>query len=249
VSGAQDVLARVWDLTAPDPSANPKTLPGGAGTSIIRTVAISPNGRYVLTGSWETDYAARIWDLSLPDPTSNPVKLSFKNRLFDSAFSADGRWAAATSWDQTTQLLDLSRPGAAPFVLKGHTGRNLSLAFSPDNRWLATGNDDRTVRLWSLTAEDPSVDSVVLSATAGVGLAFSPDSRLLTLMQTEYRSNPFNADGSSFASSDANTHLYNARLEDLVALACRIAGRNLTAEEAVSSRRSPFPLDAEVCPP
>jgi WD40 repeat protein len=249
ISGANDTLALVWDLAAPNPSANPKTLPGGGGSSIIRTVAISPDGRYGLTGSWEPDYAARVWDLSLPDPASKPIKLSFTNRVFESAFSLDGRWAAAISWDRTAQLLDLAKPGAKPFVLRGHSGRNLSLAFSPDNRWLATGNEDRTVRLWSLTADDPSADSVALSATVGVGVSFSPDRRRLALIQTEYRSNPFNPDGSLFASTDADTHFYDVGLEDLKALACRIAGRNLTAEEAVSSRRSPFPLGTEVCPP
>jgi WD40 repeat protein len=108
VSGAQETIARVWDLTASDPAAKPKALPGGGGTSIIRTVAISPNGRYVLTGSWEPDYAARIWDMSLPDPASNPIKLSFNDRVFGSAFSADGRWAAAIGWDYAIQLFNLN---------------------------------------------------------------------------------------------------------------------------------------------
>ena len=76
VSGAQESLARVWDLTAPDPSKKPRLLAGGGGTSIVRTVAISPNGRYVVTGSWEPDFAARIWDLSLPGPHQTQLNLA-----------------------------------------------------------------------------------------------------------------------------------------------------------------------------
>ena len=106
VSGANDGLALVWDLTAADPSANPRRLEGGGGTSIVRTVAISGDGRYVVTGSWEPDFAARIWDLFPTGPSSTPVKLTFKGRVFDAAFSADGRWVAAGSWDETTQLLN-----------------------------------------------------------------------------------------------------------------------------------------------
>ena len=129
-------------------------------------------------------------------------------------------------------MLDLTKPGATPFVLRGHTARTLSVAFSPDNQWLATGNEDRTVRLWSLTADDPSADLVRLAEPYGLGVSFSQDGRLLALSQTEYRSNPFSPDGSSFASSDAEADLYDVRLEDLIALACRIAGRNLMATKS-----------------
>jgi WD40 repeat protein len=247
VSGADDTLAMVWDLTAPDPSAKPLVLPGGDGRSIVRTVAISPDGRHVLTGSWEPDYAARIWDLSLPDPGVRPIKLNFENRVFDSAFSPDGHWAAAASWDQTTQLVDLTRPDAAPLALRGHTGRTLSVAFSPDNRWLATGNDDRTIRLWSLAAADAIANSIRLTAPVGLGVAFSPDGHTLALSQTEYRSNPFSRDGSQVASTDADIQLYDVDLKDLKALACRVAGRNLTADEI--ARRSAYPLNASICPP
>jgi WD40 repeat protein len=247
VSGADDTLAMVWDLAATDPSAKPLVLPGGDGRSIIRTVAISSDGRHVLTGSWEPDYAARIWDLSLPDPRARTVKLNFKNRVFDSAFSPDGHWAAAASWDQTTQLVDITRPDAMPLVLRGHTARTLSLAFSPDNRWLATCNEDRTVRLWSLAADDTHADSIRLTAPVGLGVTFSPDGHMLALSQTEYRSSPFSPDGSRVASTDADVQLYDVDLQDLKALACRIAGRNLTADEI--ARRSAYPLSASICSP
>jgi len=87
-----------------------------------------------------------------------------------------------------------------------------------------------------------------LTAPVGLGVSFSPDGHLLALSQTEYRSNPFSPDGSLFASSDADVQLYEVRLKDLVALACRIAGRNLTVDEVMSSRRSPFQLNPKVCP-
>jgi WD40 repeat protein len=227
VSGARDGFAFVWDLTA-DPLLPPKKLRGGD----INAVAISADGRRVVTGSWEPDYDARIWDLSSPFSSSNPVKLTFEGRLADVAISPDGRWIAAGSWDFTTQLLDLSKPGSKPFVLKGHTARTLSVAFSPDSQWLATGNEDQTARLWNLAAADPSLDSTVLQAPYRVGNAsFSPDGRWLALIPTVYLTNPFSPDGSRFVSSGTETRLYHVRLEDLIALACRTAGRNLTKSE------------------
>ena len=227
VSGARDGFALVWDLTA-DPPPSPKRLAGGD----IRAVAIGADGRHVVTGSWEPDYDARVWDLSSPVSSSNPIKLTFVGRVFDVAISPDGRWVAAGSWDSTTQLLDLSKPGAKPFVLKGHTARTLSVAFSPDSQWLATGNEDQTARLWNLAAADPSLDSTVLQAPYKVGsVSFSPDGHWLALNLTEYRTNPFSPDGNRFVSSSTDTRLYHVRLEDLIVLACRTAGRNLTKTE------------------
>jgi WD40 repeat protein len=229
VSGARDGFALVWDLTA-DPPPSPKRLAGGD----IRAVAIGADGRHVVTGSWEPDYDARVWDLSSPVSSSNPIKLTFVGRVFDVAISPDGRWVAAGSWDLTTQtqLLDLSKPGTKPFVLKGHTARTLSVAFSPDSQWLATGNEDQTVRLWNLAAADPSLDSTVLQAPYKVGsVSFSPDGHWLALNLTEYRTNPFSPDGNRFVSSSTDTRLYHVRLEDLIVLACRTAGRNLTKTE------------------
>jgi WD40 repeat protein len=227
-TGARDGLAIVWDLTAADPSVSRKGFAGGD----IKAVAISADGRYLATGSWEPDNAARIWDLSSPVSSSPISTLTFEGRVFDVAFSPDGRWVAAGSWDSTTQLLNLKKQGTKPFVLRGHAARTLSVAFSPDSQWLATGNEDQTGRLWNLTVADPSADSTVLQATYKVGnVSFSPDGRWLALNPTEYRSSPFSRDGHWFASSATNTLLYHLRLEDLILVACRTAGRNLTKSE------------------
>jgi WD40 repeat protein len=231
VSGANDGLALVWDLTAADPSASRKRF---AGRDIIKAVAISADGRYLATGSWEPDYAARIWDLSSPVLPSLISTLTFEGRVFDIAFSPDGRWFAAGSWDSTTQLLNLKKQDTKPFVLRGTapTARTLSVAFSSDSQWLATGDDGQTARLWNLTVADPSADSTVLQATYKVGnVSFSPDGRWLALTPTEYRSSPFSPDGHWFASSGTNALLYHLRLEDLIRVACRTAGRNLTKSE------------------
>jgi WD40 repeat protein len=247
VSGANDGSAIVWDLTARDPEATAQNLKGGGGTSIVRAVAISADGRYVVTGSWEPDFAARIWDLSVPDPSSNPIKLAFNGRVFDVAFSPDGHWVAAASWDLTTQLLDLTKPNAKPIVLRGHTAKTLSVAFSPNSQWLATGNEDTTARLWSLTATDPSAEPIALPAPFDIGnVSFSQDGRWLSLNQTEHRAHPFSPDARWFASSDSDARLYPVRLDDLVQLACRTAGRNLTADELEKGNAL---LDAKICPP
>jgi len=52
-----------------------------------------------------------------------------------------------------------------------------------------------------------------------------------------------------FALSAVDTEIYDFRVDDLIARACQVAGRNLTADQVGSSLRSAAPLDAAVCPP
>ncbi|GJH18449.1 TIR domain-containing protein [Caballeronia novacaledonica] len=227
VSGARDGYALVWDLHD-DRGVPTRRLEGGD----VNAVAISRDGRHVGLGNWEPDFAAVIWDLDLPASQTNPITLKFGQRVDDVAFSPNGRWFAAGSWDQTTKLLDLSKTGTEPYVLKGHRARTLSLAFSPDSQWLATGNEDRSARLWNLTQSDPSVDSTVLQAGDKVGaVSFSPDGRWIALTQSNFRSMPFSPDGQSFVSSNSNSWLYHIGLDDLRQEACTMAGRNMTQEE------------------
>jgi WD40 repeat protein len=63
VTGSEDGTARVWDLQAQDPGADPVVLRGHQGE--IHAVAISPDGRWLVTGS--EDGTARGWPLQVND--------------------------------------------------------------------------------------------------------------------------------------------------------------------------------------
>jgi tetratricopeptide (TPR) repeat protein len=133
------------------------------------------------------------------------------------AFSPDGRWALTGSDDTTARLWDTQAadPSASARILRGHTSWVTAAAFSPDGRWALTGSADGTARLWDTQIADPSASARMLRGhTSAVNaVAFSPDGRWV------------------LTGDDTTVRIWPVRIDDLLALACRTAGRNLTWEE------------------
>ena len=87
------------------------------------TLAISPDNRWLVTGSW--DGTARLQDLSAKDPAANSVILrGHDGGVYAVAISPDNRCVVTGSYDKTARLWDLSAkdPAANPIVLRGHDG-------------------------------------------------------------------------------------------------------------------------------
>jgi WD40 repeat protein len=215
VTGSDDKTARLWDLKAADPTAQPIVLKGHE--SEVNAVAFSADNLWVVTGSYDT--TARLWDLKAANPAAQPVVLKgHENAVNAVAFSADNLWVVTGSSDRTARLWDLKAadPAAQPVVLKGHEGSVRAVAFSSDNRWVVTGSGDNTARLWDLKAADPTAQPLVLKGHEGVvnAVAFSPDGRWVVT-----------------GSEDKTARLWLLQIEDLLALARRTAGRNLSTDE------------------
>jgi len=160
VTGSGDKTARLWDLSAKDPAANPIVLRGHEGA--VYAVGISPDNHWLVTSS--ADKTAHLWDLSTKDPAANPVVLRGHEGWVNAvAISPDNHWLVTGSDDKTARLWDLSAkdPAANPVVLRGHKSLVNAVAISPDSHWLVTGgSSDGTMRLWDLTAKDPAANPV-----------------------------------------------------------------------------------------
>ena len=75
-------------------------------TKAIWCVAISPDGRWLVTGSW--DETARLWDLKSKNPADGSRVLKGHTAyIFCLAISPDGRWLVTGSLDKTARLWDL----------------------------------------------------------------------------------------------------------------------------------------------
>ena len=149
----------------------------------VLSVAISPDGRLLASGSydrtiklWSLPDGALLKTLTVPYQPINSVAISPDGRLLASGIAASGSGGAG-SVDGSVKLWSLP-DGALLKTLNGLSPMYPSLAISPDGRLLAWGNTSSAVVLWSLP------DGGVLKTLTGhsdfvLSVAFSPDGRLL----------------------------------------------------------------------
>lgn len=178
ITGSSDRTARLWDLTASDPSAAPIVLRGHEGA--IWTIAFSSDNHWLATGG--NDATICLWDLTAQDPAATSTTLTgHDSGVTAIIFSPDSHWLITVSAGDTVRLWNLTIGDftTTPIVLRGHQDTINAIAFSPDNRWLVTGSADKTARLWNVAESD--VPPVVLSGLDELVnvVAISPDSHWL----------------------------------------------------------------------
>ena len=116
----------------------------------VLAVALSPDGRYALTGS--ADWNAILWDAS----TGREVRRfeGHKFHVTTVAFSPDSRFVLTGGGnkylegdDRSARLWDITT-GEEIRQFIGHTAGIWAVAFSPDGRFILTGSSDKSARLW-----------------------------------------------------------------------------------------------------
>jgi cytochrome c len=137
----------------------------------VRAIAVSVNGKTVLSGSFDT--AAIRW--SLATESAEQVLRLHADAVNAVAFLGEARMATAGAdgriaiWTAGRQQPDK--------VLEGHTGPIVALAVSPDASTLASASWDRTVRVWLLS---DGTSRVLEGHSQNVnGVAFTPDGQSL----------------------------------------------------------------------
>lgn len=224
MTGSNDAVIRLWDLTSADPSQASILLEGH--TRQILAADFSADGRWLVTGS--ADGTARLWDLQAT-PTSSLQLSGHSGYVLDVALSNDNRWLATSGADETVRLWDLSSEEVNKnvTVLYGHEGWVGNVIFSPDSSILASGSFDGSVRLWDLTSENPAYSPEVLSTNgeAIVTMAMSSDAHWLVTG---------GQDGDLTDTQAKNLgmpRIWPLQAEDLISLACQVAGRNFSFDE------------------
>ena len=142
-------------------------------TDVVRSVAFSPDGQTLASGS--PDKTVRLWDIHTQQLETTLIENT--DRVWSVAFSPDGQTFASGSFDGSIRLWD-PHSGKHIKTLTGHKDWVSSIAFSPDGQTLASGGAGgkillRDTNTWQLK-ETLTQDTHLLEV-----IAFSPDGQTL----------------------------------------------------------------------
>jgi WD40 repeat protein len=192
------------------------------GKHSILSVAFSPDGKVLATGSFEE--RTELWNVGDQTPLGKPMDLK-EDGVAVVAFAPDGRRVVAAGigvriWNEVTQQLALPplAVGADPVA---------GAAYDPSGRFLATTSLASATRLWDPTTglaygDDLSAAPRPASLQPSVDVPLFPPVR-----------NAFSPDGRYLVTAGvmARAMIWDLDLATWRARACEIAGRNLTREE------------------
>ena len=170
--------AKVWDLTATGATSPPRVL-----TDVGGPIAISPDGHWLVTGSYidgRESATASLWDLRVPNLTAKPLRTDKEPVSISTVeVSPDSHWLV-TSDGHDARLWNLTSSssfvGTNPHIIRSNGGEYF---VSPDQRLLMTIDPDNAAQIWDLTAKDPTAKSIVLRGRRAAisAVAFSRDNR------------------------------------------------------------------------
>ena len=149
-------------------------------TDYVRCVAFSPDGRTLVSGSY--DGTIRLWDVGTGEPKATLT--GHTGRIYSVAFSPDGETLASGGSDEFIKFWDV-RSGELLRTIAGHAGRVDSVVYAPDGETLVSYGADRSIHVWDaktgefLMALDPEFEDAGLELDRIYAIAYSPDSERL----------------------------------------------------------------------
>lgn len=165
-SGSNDRTIIWWNLQAEDP------LHIFTGLDFVRSVAVSGNGRWLLTADrstipvlWDLQAGNVVQEFGHPGGAINAV-----------AYSPDGELVASGT-DDGQVLVYAAGNGELRYTLTGHETYVNAITFSPDSLVLASGDENGVVQLWDLASGD--LTTTLTHDQPIHSLAFSPDKQSL----------------------------------------------------------------------
>lgn len=149
-------------------------------TDMISSVACSPDGARILTGSY--DRSAKVWNAQTGRELLTLTGHTGKVRAV--AFSHDGSSLLTGSSDRSVRVWE-ARTGRVILRLNGHTGFVTSVAFSSDGKRIVSGSGDHTAKVWDIATGRNLI--TLKGHTGGIGsVAASPDGKRIVTGSNDF---------------------------------------------------------------
>jgi WD40 repeat protein len=143
LSGSRDATMKLWDAETGREIRSFKKV-----DNEVNSIAVSPDGMYVLTGDAGREQNVRLWEIA-----TGKLKRSFigmGNRVNSVAISPDGQLVIACA-EKQIKVWNFCT-GDEVYTLDGHSGDVKSLAISNNSKFLISGGDDKLIKVWDLTS-------------------------------------------------------------------------------------------------
>jgi WD40 repeat protein len=250
----------VVDLTTRQPVRPPFAIAdnpgaGESGRGFVVALAFSPDGRRIVTRSYEGSIV--VWDLE--KGTSTDAVENGMPHILDLAIHPTSALLAVATDEDVIKFMDLSSGTFASARQLKLPSTMSSIVFSPNGDRLTVAMQDGMIGSWNPDTQQP-VGTPLKMPAAATSLAYTADGkrlaivfgtqsgstvRVLDVERHEQKLPDLSAppgltykvmvtpDGSRvvWASEGHGPIVWNARLDDWLATACRIANRHLTEPE------------------
>jgi WD40 repeat protein len=174
----------------------------------VALLAFRPDGQSL--ASVGADGTVRLWGVT-GGTVSNGETLGQRGVQTSAlAYHPDAPTLATATADGTIRLWDLATRKLIQPPFMAHPERVTALVYHQDGWTLASGGEDGSIVVWDLTNGAPLLEPFAANDTPVVSLTFDANDKLIS------------------AAGDGSVFEWDL---DLVARACRIAGRNLTETE------------------
>jgi WD40 repeat protein/mono/diheme cytochrome c family protein len=160
----------------------------------ITALAFSPDGSEIAASGY---HEVNLWK-SADGALSRRLR-PLPERIYDIAYSADGKWMATAAGDPGQYgsvklwLAESAGGGKAVRDLAEGSDCFFAVAFSPDSKLIAAAGADRTIRIWEVES-GKSLAAIEDHADWIFDLAFSPDGKRLASASRDKTSKVFDVE-------------------------------------------------------